>query len=85
MSPGSPGVLVARTTGTRSVDETATEASGRRAPPAAPRTRCIDETLQRVAGELRLNIESTIRDRGPWALAPDPAALAAVDLIQATA
>jgi hypothetical protein len=42
----------------------------------------VDETVQRVADELRLDIEATIRDRGPRALAPDHAALAAVDLIQ---
>jgi hypothetical protein len=43
----------------------------------------VDETLRRVAGELRLEIESTIRDGGPRALARDLAALAAVALIEA--
>jgi hypothetical protein len=43
----------------------------------------VDEALRRVAGELRWEIESTIRDRGPRPLQRDRAALAAVALIEA--
>jgi hypothetical protein len=46
-------------------------------------TLAVDETLQRLASELRLEIESIIRDRGPRAQARDVAALEAVALIQA--
>ncbi len=48
-------------------------------------TLAVDETLRRLAGELRREIESTIRDRGPHAVARDLAALEAVALIEAVA